>query len=118
MLVAGRDELEEQVRGVRIEREVADLVDDQEPVAAESFEFLLESSRVVCGLEPCDPAGGGVEQDRVAGVAGFDAEPDREVGFADAGWAEQDHVLSLRNERRRCQVMRARRGAARAAGRG
>ena len=34
VFVAAGDELEEQVRGVLLERDVADLVDDQEAVAA------------------------------------------------------------------------------------
>jgi hypothetical protein len=35
VFVAGRHELEEQVRGVLFEREVADFVDDDQPVAAQ-----------------------------------------------------------------------------------
>ena len=34
VFVAGRDELEEQVRGVLLDGQVADLVDDDQPVAA------------------------------------------------------------------------------------
>ena len=76
LLVAGRDELEEQVRGVRVEREVADLVDDQQPVAAEAFQFVLKATALVRGLQPGGPAGSGVERRRVAGVAGLDPESD------------------------------------------
>ena len=43
LLVAGRDELEEQVRGVGVEGDVADLVDDDELVAAD----LLSSASSV-----------------------------------------------------------------------
>ena len=43
VLVAGGDELEEQVRGVLFEGEVADLVDDDQPVAAQPGQ--LGSSR-------------------------------------------------------------------------
>ena len=39
VLVAGGNELEEQVGGVLFEREVADLVDDDEPVAAQAGEL-------------------------------------------------------------------------------
>ena len=37
-------------------------------------------------------------------MRGFDAEADREVCFADTGWAEQDHVLRFRDERCRREV--------------
>ncbi len=40
VFVAGGDELEEQVRGVLLEGEVADLVDDDQPVAAQPGELL------------------------------------------------------------------------------
>ena len=56
------------------------------------------------GGEPVDPVVGGVEQHRVAGLGGFDAEPDGEVGLPEPGWAEQDHVLRLRDERAGRQV--------------
>ena len=48
--------------------------------------------------EAGDPVAGGVEQDRVAGLGGFDAEADGEVGLADPGWSEQDHVLGFGDE--------------------
>jgi hypothetical protein len=44
VLVAGGDELEEQVRGVLLERQVADFVDDDQPVAAEPGQL--------CGRRP------------------------------------------------------------------
>jgi len=59
----------------------------------------VESAGVVCFGEAGDPVVRGVEQHRVAGVGGFDPEPDREVGLPQSGWAEQDHVLGLRDER-------------------
>jgi hypothetical protein len=45
--VAGRDELEEQVRGFGFEGDVADLVDDEQWVAGEPDEFVLQSAGVV-----------------------------------------------------------------------
>jgi hypothetical protein len=64
-LVAGGDELEEQVRGLRLERDVADLVDDQQRVAAQPDELGLQPSGVVGLSEAGDPSGGGGEQDAV-----------------------------------------------------
>ena len=60
--VAVGHELEEQVRGFGLEGDVADFVDDQEWVAAEAEQFLLESSGVVGVGEAGDPFGGGGEQ--------------------------------------------------------
>jgi hypothetical protein len=47
VFVAGGDELEEQIRGVLLEREVADLVDDDQPVAAQLDELLWEPACAV-----------------------------------------------------------------------
>src|ERR1700722_10011636 len=46
-LVAAGDELEEQVGGLGLERDVADLVDDQQRVAGQPGELGLELSRCV-----------------------------------------------------------------------
>ena len=55
LFVAGGDELEEQVRGVAVEGDVADLVDDEEFVTAKPFEFLLEAARGMSGVVATDP---------------------------------------------------------------
>jgi hypothetical protein len=81
LFVAGRDELEEQVRCVLVEGDVADFIDDDQFVAADLLQFGIEVPGLVRGGEPGDPVAGGVEQHRVAGVCGFDTEPDRQVGF-------------------------------------
>ena len=60
--VAGGDELEEQVRGFGFEGDVADLVDDQQRVAAEADELVLQPAGVVGVGEAGDPFGGGGEQ--------------------------------------------------------
>ena len=46
-------------------------------------------------LETGDPVGGGGEQDPLSGVAGGDAEGDRNMGFAGAWRAEEDDVAGL-----------------------
>ena len=45
--VAARDQGEEQVRGLAFEREVADLVDDQQPVALQASELVVEGVAVL-----------------------------------------------------------------------
>src|ERR1700751_4089077 len=84
-LVAGGDQLEEQVRCLGLERDVADLVYDQQRVAAEPDQFSLEPPGVVGLGEPGDPFGGGGEQYPVPGLAGADGQPDGQVGLAGAG---------------------------------
>ena len=81
-LVAGGDELEEQVGGLGLERDVADLVDDQERVAAQAGDLGLEAAGAVGGGEPVGPGGGGGEQDAVPGLAGLDAQAGGEHGLA------------------------------------
>jgi hypothetical protein len=80
-LVAGGDELEEQIRGVLIEGDVTDLVDDDQLVAADLLQLGLKASGLMRFGEAGDPVVRGVEEDRVAGVGRFDPEPDREVGL-------------------------------------
>ena len=62
--VAGGDELEEQVGGFGFEGDVADFVDDEERVAAEAAELVVEAAGVVGVGEAVDPFGGGGEQRR------------------------------------------------------
>ena len=76
--VAARDQGEEQVRGLALERQVADLVDDQQPVALEAPEFVVERVAVLGGFEAVDPLLGGRERDPVSVLAGLDRERDRE----------------------------------------
>jgi hypothetical protein len=58
-LIPGRYQLEEQVGGLGLERDVADLVDDQDGVTAEPGELGLKVPGVVCAGEPGDPFGTG-----------------------------------------------------------
>ena len=53
--------------------------------------------------QPGDPVGGGGEQDAVAVAAGGDAEGDRKVGLAGAGWSEEDDVAGFGEEPARGQ---------------
>ena len=93
--------MEEQVRGVLFEGQVADLVDDDQSVAAQPGQFVGESAGAVGVGEAGDPLGRGREQHPVAVVGGGDAEAGGEVGLAGAGRAEQDDVAGFGQERRR-----------------
>jgi hypothetical protein len=104
LLVAGCDELEEQVRRVLVERDVADFINDDEFVAADLLQLRVQPAGLVGAGQAGNPVGGGVEQDRVAGVGGLDAQADGQVGLADPGRSQQDHVLGLGDERTGGQV--------------
>jgi len=104
VFVAARDELEEQVRRVLIEGDVADFVADQYAVAPQSDQFCGELAAGVGLLEPGDPPGRGVEQDPVAVFGGLDAQRDGEVGLSRPGRPEEDDVLRFGDERARAEV--------------
>ena len=91
-LVAGGDELEEQVGGLGLERDVAHFVDDDEGVASQAGDLGLEAAGAVGGGELVGPGGGGGEQDAVPGLAGFDPESCGEHGLAGSRGAEQHDV--------------------------
>jgi hypothetical protein len=91
-LVAGRDQVEDQVGGAGVEGDVADLVDDQQRDPGQAAQFGLEAVAVVGAGQAHHPVRGGGEGDLVPGLGGADGEGDRQVGLAGAGWAEQDDV--------------------------
>jgi len=61
--VAAGDEREEQVRGLALEGEVADLVDDDQCVALDPSQLGVERVAVLGGFEAVDPLLGGRERD-------------------------------------------------------
>src|SRR3954454_23616285 len=75
--VAARDKREEQVRGLAFQRQVADLVNDQEAVTLEASQFVVERAAVLSLLEAVDPLLCGRERDAVPVLAGLDRERDR-----------------------------------------
>jgi hypothetical protein len=91
--VAAADEHEHEVGGVRVERDVADLVDDQQRDALEAVELLVEAALALGVGQQRDPFGRGSEHDAMPGKAGADPQGDREVCLAGPGWPEQDDVL-------------------------
>ncbi len=83
--VASRDHREKQRGGVGVEGDVADLVDDDERNAAESFEFFFEPAGASRFAESADPVLGRRERDAVAASRGVNAERDRQVRLAGPG---------------------------------
>jgi len=82
--VAVGHQLEEQVRGLGLERDIADFVDDEQRDAAELDQLVLEPAGVVGFGEARDPLGGSGEGDPMTGLACPDTQPDGQMGFAGA----------------------------------
>jgi hypothetical protein len=81
-LVAGVDELEEQVGAAGGDRQVADLVDDEESIAGNEADALLELSFALGLGQGGDDVGKGAEVNALAGLDGLDAERRGEMGLA------------------------------------
>jgi hypothetical protein len=81
-LGAAGDEREEQVGGLPLERQVADLVNDEQVVALQVPELLLELVAVLRLLKPGDPLLGGGEGDPVTVLARPQCQCGGEVGRA------------------------------------
>jgi hypothetical protein len=94
-LIAPRDELEEEMRGVTLEGQVAEFVDHEqlglgvegEPVLKPAFDMGLGEG----GEEP----GGRGEQDGEAEPHGFTAEGHGQVRLADTGRAQQEQGIAI-----------------------
>lgn len=94
-LVAFGDDLEEQVGLVTAHRQVTDLVDDQQARSHDvAFDEIGEPVLSLGGDEGDDQIGSRDEAGLHPGLRGEIAEADRQMGLADARWAEQHDVLS------------------------
>ena len=71
-LVAARDEHEHQARGLGVERDVADLVADQQRDPLQAGELVVELALALRVREQCDPFGRGAKHDALAGEARAD----------------------------------------------
>ena len=94
-LVAARDELEEQVRPQPLQRQVADLVDDQQLRLHEQLQLLLQAVLVVRPRQARDQPGRGDKRSPKAQGTGSQAERHRQVGLAHARRPEQQHVVRI-----------------------
>ena len=99
LLVALGDDLEEQVGLLAAERQVADLVDDQELVDVDgAVHRLLQPALALRRLQGEDQIGRGGEAHLPAALRGEVAERDRQVRLADAAGPEQHDVLGALDE--------------------
>ena len=70
--VAAGDEHEHQARGLRVERDIANLVTDQQRDPVQPGKLLVEPALALGVGEEGDPFGRGAEEDALAGEAGAD----------------------------------------------
>ena len=83
-LVAGVDELEEQIAAAGNDRQVTDLIDDEQREAAEESDLLAQSALAFGLGEGAHEIGERAEVDAASGFDGLDAERQGQVTFAGA----------------------------------
>ena len=98
LLVAGVDELEEQVAAAGDDRQVADLVDDEQRRPAEEADALVQPAFALGPGQRGDEVGQRGEVDALSGLDGLDAERGGEVALAGAGRAEEVDDLAAVDE--------------------
>jgi hypothetical protein len=98
LLVAARDDLKEQIGGVRVVAEIPDLVDGQHLRARVVTQPSFEAPRRLLGIEIEEEIGGRREEGRVALQNGLVDEVLGNERFAEALRADQDDVFGLGQE--------------------
>ena len=92
-LIAPVDELEEEHGAGLADRQVADLVDDQERRIGEDLEAASQLAGGLGFFERGDEVGQSAVVDSAPALSRGNGEADREMRLADARRAEEDHVL-------------------------
>ena len=98
LLVAGIDQLEEQVGAAGFDRQVADLIDDKQGDPVDVAQARGEGTGAFGLGERGDEFGQGREIDALMGLDGGDPQGDGQVTFTDAGQAEQVDGLAAVDE--------------------
>src|SRR3954462_15091192 len=95
-LVPGIHQLEEQIAPARDDRQVADLVDDQEREPAEEADLLAQGALPFGFRQGPHEVGQRHEVDAATRLHGLDPERNREVALAGSRWAEEvQHLAAL-----------------------
>src|SRR2546426_181070 len=97
-LVAAADELEEKIGAGAVDREIADLVDDEQARDGVDLEPLLQAPLRGRFRERGDQPGRRREEHAIAVLDGLESEADGQVGLPDAGWTEEDDILAVLDE--------------------
>src|SRR6185437_2761365 len=105
VLVAATHELEEEHGPGVADREIADLVDDEQRGKAECLHPVQESARLTRLLERGDEIAQGAVVDAPPALGRGDRETEREVRLADARRPQKDHVFLSLEEPERVQTV-------------
>ena len=98
LLVAGVDQLEEQVGAAGLDRQVADLIDDEQGDPVDVAQARLEGTGAFGLGERGNEFGQGREIDALMGLDGVHPQGDGQVALADPGRAEQVDGLATVDE--------------------
>src|SRR5437763_1100955 len=93
--VPAADELEEEMRGVRFKPQVSEFVDDEQLWFAVGDQSVLEPALCVSLGKARDERGRCHKQNRVTGNDRLARQGDRQMGFADTGRSQEEHVLPV-----------------------
>lgn len=104
-LVAVAHDLEQEPRALLVERDVAELVDDEEPGSRDVFHELLEPMLSVRARQGEHQLGGGEEPHLQPRVHAGEADGYRQVRLAPPRLPVEDEVLRRVDERKRLQVV-------------
>src|SRR5712691_3256666 len=97
-LVAPADELKEEIGAGPVDRQIADLVDDEQARDGIQLEPLVQAP-LGRGLgERGDQAGRRREEHAIPALDRLEAQPDGQVRLADAGRPEEDDILAVLDE--------------------
>ena len=104
-LVAPADELEEQRRRLTVDREIPDLIDDQQPRDRVDLQLVVEPALAQRPGERRQHRRGRREQHPVAPLDGLKPETHGQVRLPDPGRTEQDQVLPVLDEVAQAQLL-------------
>ena len=103
-LVAPRHQLKKQVGPQPVQRQVADLIDDQKLGLDELLELFVQTALLVGSRQGGDQAGRRGEGGAVAQSARFQPQPHGQMSLAHSRRAKQQHIVRVGQETARCQL--------------
>jgi hypothetical protein len=92
-LVTFGDELEEEFGRLLGEGQISQFVDDQKIDAGKILQCFVEPAGDLSAGQDLRELFGGEEEHALASLGGFDTEGDRQMGFPDTGWTDEQNVL-------------------------
>jgi hypothetical protein len=102
--IPAADELKEEIGALPVDRDLADLVDDEPFGDAVDFELFLQPVFGICLGQGREQGGGRGEGGAIALLNGPQAQGHREVGLPDAGRPEEHEVFPVLDPAAACQL--------------